>query len=123
MAEGKKRTLEDLERDVAARNRKKKPAASTTTRKPAEAPAKPQTAQPSDSKKKVLNQNNAGNPKPNPLPQVGDPSRRTGATPVTVDRREEREEKRFNRARAEWDRQHRIQRLEELDRDWRRQQT
>lgn len=121
MADGKKRTLEDLERDVAARNGKKKPAASTT-QKPAEAPAKPQTAQPSDSKKKVLNQNNAGDPKPVPLPQVDNPSRRAGATPVTVDRREEREEKRFNRDRAEWDRQHRIQRLEELDRDWRRQQ-
>ncbi len=108
-------------KEIKKREKEKREAAAAA-QKPVETPAPAKPAQTSDSKKKVLNQNNASDPKPNPLPQVDDPSRRTGATPVTVDRREEREEKRFNRDRAEWDRQHRIQRLEELDRDWRRQQ-
>lgn len=108
-------------KEIKKREKEKREAAAAS-QKPAETPAPQKPAQTSDGKKKVLNQNNASDPKPNPLPQVDDPSRRAGATPVTVDRREEREEKRFNRDRAEWDRQHRIQRLEELDRDWRRQQ-
>ena len=78
-----------------------------------------------DSKKKVLAQNDAnaiaGLPE---RPRVGDPRKRVGGTRVvTQDRNEEKDERRFARDRDEWNRQKKIQRLEELDREWRRQQS
>ena len=78
-----------------------------------------------DSKKKVLAQNDAnaiaGLPE---SPRVGDPRKRVGGTRVvTQDRNEEKDERRFARDRDEWNRQKKIQRLEELDREWRRQQS
>ena len=122
MADGKKKSrLEELDERVS---RRKAPAA-----KPAAKPAENPSAQPveqkvpsADGKKKVLNQNNAGTTKLPEAPGVGEPSRRQGVTAVTLDRKDERDERRFNRDRDEWNRQKRIQRLEELDRDWRRQQ-
>lgn len=78
-----------------------------------------------DSKKKVLAQNDASATAGLPeSPRVGDPRKRVGGTRVvTQDRNEERDERRFARDRDEWNRQKKIQRLEELDREWRRQQS
>ena len=91
--------------------------------------AKPTEQAPADKdskkKKKVLIQNDvnatAGLPE---SPRVADPRKRVGGTRVvTQDRDEEKDERRFARDRDEWNRQKKIQRLEELDREWRRQQS
>lgn len=77
-----------------------------------------------DGKKNVLAQNDAGAGAKLPeSPRVGAPQRVGGARVVTQDRNEERDERRFARDRDEWNRQKKIQRLEELDRDWRKQQS
>lgn len=78
-----------------------------------------------DSKKKVLAQNDANATAGLPeSPRVGDPRKRVGGPRVvTQDRNEEKDERRFARDRDEWNRQKKIQRLEELDREWRRQQS
>ena len=74
--------------------------------------------------KKVLAQNDAdASAKLPESPRVGDPQRVGGTRVVTQDRNEEKDERRFVRDRDEWNRQKRIQRLEELDRDWRKQQS
>lgn len=77
-----------------------------------------------DGKKNVLAQNDAGAGAKLPeSPRVGAPQRVGGARVVTQDRNEEKDERRFARDRDEWNRQKKIQRLEELDRDWRKQQS
>ena len=75
--------------------------------------------------KKVLAQNDANDTAGLPeSPRVADPRKRVGGTRVvTQDRNEEKDERRFARDRDEWNRQKKIQRLEELDREWRRQQS
>lgn len=75
--------------------------------------------------KKVLAQNDANDTAGLPeSPRVADPRKRVGGTRVvTQDRDEEKDERRFARDRDEWNRQKKIQRLEELDREWRRQQS
>lgn len=116
--------------DRLARQRGRQLAADKKARDDAEAakkaakPAAPASAG-SDGKKKVLAQNDANATAELPeIPRVGDPQRRVGWTRVvTQDRNEEKDERRFVRDRDEWNRQKKIQRLEELDRDWRRQQS
>ena len=77
-----------------------------------------------DGKKNVLAQNDAGTGAKLPeSPRVGAPQRVGGTRVVTQDRNEEKDERRFARDRDEWNRQKKIQRLEELDRDWRKQQS
>lgn len=121
---------EGREIDRLARQRGRQLAAGRKAKDDAEAAkkaAKPTEQAPADkdSKKKVLTQNDvnatAGLPE---SPRVGDPRKRVGGTRVvTQDRNEEKDERRFVRDRDEWNRQKKIQRLEELDREWRRQQS
>lgn len=87
---------------------------------------KPADQAPADNvgKKNVLAQNDAGAGAKLPeSPRVGAPQRVGGTRVVTQDRNEEKDERRFARDRDEWNRQKKIQRLEELDRDWRKQQS
>ena len=92
--------------------------------KKAAKPAAQQASADKDGKKKVLAQNDADATARLPeSPRVGDPQRVGGTRVVTQDRNEEKDERRFVRDRDEWNRQKRIQRLEELDRDWRKQQS
>ena len=116
--------------DRLARQRGRQLAADRKAKDDAEAAkkaAKPTEQAPADKdgKKKVLAQNDANATAGLPEgPRVGDPRRRVGWTRVvTQDRNEEKDERRFARDRDEWNRQKKIQRLEELDREWRRQQS
>ena len=104
---------------AADRKAKDDAAAAKKAPKPAEqAPAD------NDGKKNVLVQNVAGTGARLPeSPRVGAPQRVGGTRVVTQDRNEEKDERRFARDRDEWNRQKKIQRLEELDRDWRKQQS
>ena len=104
---------------AADRKAKDDAAAAKKAPKPAEqAPAD------KDGKKNVLAQNDAGTGAKLPeSPRVGAPQRVGGTRVVTQDRNEEKDERRFARDRDEWNRQKKIQRLEELDRDWRKQQS
>lgn len=92
--------------------------------KKAAKPAAQQASADKDGKQKVLAQNDADAVARLPeSPRVGDPQRVGGTRVVTQDRIEEKDERRFVRDRDEWNRQKKIQRLEELDRDWRKQQS
>lgn len=92
--------------------------------KKAAKPAAQQASADEDGKKKVLAQNDADAVARLPeSPRVGDPQRVGGTRVVTQDRIEEKDERRFVRDRDEWNRQKKIQRLEELDREWRKQQS
>lgn len=113
--------------DRLAQQRGKQLAADKKAQDDAEAAkkaAKPAAQQADKDGKKILAPNDADAVARLPeSPRVGDPQRVGGTRVVTQDRIEEKDERRFVRDRDEWNRQKKIQRLEELDRDWRRQQT
>ena len=113
--------------DRLAQQRGKQLAADKKAQDDAEAAkkaAKPAAQQADKDGKKILAQNDADAVARLPeSPRVGDPQRVGGTRVVTQDRIEEKDERRFVRDRDEWNRQKKIQRLEELDRDWRKQQS
>lgn len=115
--------------DRLARQRGRQLAADRKAKDDAEAAkkaAKPAEQAPADedSKKKVLAQNDAGAGAKLPeSPRVGAPQRVGGTRVVTQDRNEEKDERHFARDRDEWNRRKKIQRLEELDREWRRRHS
>lgn len=123
------KSMDELRKEAAERQAKGRLAKETEARgkrtgttedKPAEKPVETPS---SDGKKKVLEQNVKDTATAPQAPEVAAPSRRDGVTRVTVDRRDEKEQRRFERDRDEWNRQKRIQRLEALDREWRQQQS
>lgn len=113
--------------DRLAQQRGKQLAADKKAQDDAEAAkkaAKPAAQQADKDGKKILAQNDADATARLPeSPRVGDPQRVGGTRVVTQDRVEEKDERRFVRDRDEWNRQKKIQRLEELDREWRKQQS
>lgn len=112
--------------DRLAQQRGKQLAADKKAQDDAEAAkkaAKPAAQQADKDGKKILAQNDADDTQLPAAPGVPDPRRREGPRGIAQDRNEEKDERRFVRDRDEWNRQKRIQRLEELDRDWRKQQS